>query len=149
VSGLRRLKWLLVAALAVVLAGCGDADPNPLAEGIRVYGRVCAACHGDTGQGGIGPALAEVVTDFPSCDDHIEWVTGGSDGWKADRGDTFGATDKPVEGGMPAFGASLSAEEIASVAAYERHRHGGQDLETVLEECGVGEVNPPALQPQR
>jgi len=139
VTGFPRFKRLLVAAVMVALAGCGDAEPNPLADGIEVYGRVCAACHGDTGGGGIGPALAEVVTDFPSCDDHIEWVTGGSDGWKATRGDTYGATGKPVQGGMPAFGATLSVEEIVAVAAFERHRHGGQDLETALEDCGVGE----------
>jgi mono/diheme cytochrome c family protein len=139
VTGFPRFKRLLVAAVMVALAGCGDAEPNPLADGIVVYGRVCAACHGDTGGGGIGPALAEVVTDFPSCDDHIEWVTGGSDGWRANRGDTFGVTDKPVQGGMPAFSTTLSAEEIAAVAAFERHRHGGQDLEAALEDCGVGE----------
>jgi hypothetical protein len=31
----------------------------------------------------------------------------------------------------------LSADEIAAVAAFERHRHGGVPLEEALADCGV------------
>jgi cytochrome c553 len=139
VSGFQRfIQWSALVVVVSIAACGGAAEPNPLADGIAVYARVCAACHGNAGQGGVGPALAAVVEDFPSCDDHIEWVTLGSDGWTAAHGDTYGATVKPVRGGMPGFARTLSAEEIAAVAAYERHRHGGADLEVVLEDCGVG-----------
>jgi mono/diheme cytochrome c family protein len=135
----RRARLASVVLAAALVASCGGGDADPLADGRRVFGRVCAACHGAQGQGGIGPPLASVVEDFPSCAEHVEWVTLGSAGWLDAHGDTYGATDKPVTGGMPAFGATLSAAEIAAVAAWERHRHAGAELETVLEDCGVGE----------
>lgn len=135
----RRTTLALLVVLA--LAGCGgDAADDPLADGIRVYGRMCSACHGNQGQGGVGPPLASVAEEFPSCAEHIEWVTLGSDGWSDAHGETYGATEKPVTGGMPAFGATLSADEIAAVAAFERHRHAGVPLEVVLADCGVPDV---------
>lgn len=131
------VRRLLPGLLLVVVAACGGDTEGPLADGVRVYGRMCASCHGTQGQGGIGPALTEVVETFPSCADHIEWVTLGSTGWLDAHGDTYGATAKPVAGGMPAFGAPLGVEEIASVSAFERHRHGGVPLEVALADCGV------------
>jgi mono/diheme cytochrome c family protein len=132
------LRRLLPALLLVLVAACGGDDtPDPLADGIRVFGRMCSSCHGNQGQGGIGPPLASVAEDFPSCADHIEWVTVGSTGWSEVHGDTYGAAGKPITGGMPAFGATLSGDEIAAVAAFERHRHAGVPLEVVLADCGV------------
>lgn len=97
----------------------------------------CAGCHGAQGQGqGTFPALTGVLTTFGSCADHIEWVTLGSAGFSG----TYGDTNKPVGGGMPAFGASLSAEQIASVAAFERVRIGGANPEEVLADCGLAEA---------
>jgi hypothetical protein len=40
---------------------------------------------------------------------------------------------------MPTFGSSLSAEQIASVAAFERVRFGGADPAETLADCGLAE----------
>jgi mono/diheme cytochrome c family protein len=136
-----RRTLLLALVLALLAAGCGGSgEADPLADGSRVYGRMCAACHGSQGQGGIGPALDSVVDTFPSCADHMAWVRLGSDRWQEAHGPTYGAPERPVTGGMPGFEARLSAEEIAAVAAFQRVRHGGAPPEASLAECGVPAV---------
>ncbi len=123
----------------------GDSGPNFVAEGEAVYTSACAGCHGANG-GGTGPfpALTGVMTTFGSCADHIEWVDLGSNGFIG----TYGDTAKPVAGGMPGFGASLSAEQLAAVVAFERIRFGGADEESVGVDCGIvaaeGEDEAPA-----
>ncbi len=97
----------------------------------------CASCHGPQGQGGVGPPLGGVVGTFSSCVDHIEWVTKGSTGLQAEGRSTYGDTGKPINGGMPGFASSLSAEQIAAVAAFERIRLGAGDPATVLADCGL------------
>ena len=64
---------------------------------------------------------------FPDAAMHAQWVTLGSTGWQADVGDTYGDTNKPVAGGMPAWGTELTPEELMSVIAYERAEFGGLD----------------------
>lgn len=93
---------------------------TPFALGEAVYGG-CAACHGAGGGGGVGPALDAVLEVFPDYRDHAMWVKLGSTGWPAD---TYGATDKPVNGGMPAHEA-LTDAELAQVILYERAAFGG------------------------
>lgn len=39
--------------------------PNPLAHGASIYTANCAACHGQTGEGGVGPALTGVSGRYP------------------------------------------------------------------------------------
>ena len=99
-----------------------------MAEGKAVYARVCSTCHGPTGEGGVGPALNEVAVTWPSCQDHIAWIGLGSIGWRAQVGDTYGATSKPVNGGMPAQKGNLLESEIAAVAAFERVTYGGRRI---------------------
>ncbi|MCA1735851.1 MAG: cytochrome c [Actinobacteria bacterium] len=103
----------------------------------------CSGCHGPAGQGGTGPALAGVGTTFASCADHIEWVTKGSSGFQAEGRSTYGDLSKPITAAnMPSFAASLSAEQIASVVAFERVRFGAVDPATVLADCGLVEAAP-------
>jgi mono/diheme cytochrome c family protein len=130
-------------ALAALLAACSGqataADDDPLAVGREVYGRVCSACHGPTGEGGAGPALVGLLETFPACEQHILWVELGSNRWKEEVGPAYGATDKEVTGVMPSFQESLTADEIAQVAAYERVRFGGLGSELAVEQCeGAG-----------
>ena len=131
-------RRVVVVALAAILAACAgqaSAVDDPLTVGREVYGRVCAACHGPTGEGGAGPPLAGVLETFPTCEQHILWVELGSNRWKQEVGPTYGATDKEVTGVMPSFQESLTADEIAQVAAYERSRFGGLDSELAVEQC--------------
>ena len=100
----------------------GPTDPVELGgEIFRSAG--CSGCHGQNGEGGVGPKLAggEVVKTFPDEADHVAWVTGGSIGDNKPYGDPAReGGQRASKGGMPAFGSSLSPEEIDAVVAYER-----------------------------
>ncbi len=115
----------------------GDAIYN----GTGVSGVNCAGCHG-AGGGGIAtfPALTGVLTTFGSCSDHLSWVSNGSAGFQAAGESTYGDINKPISGGMPGF-SSLSEEQLAAVASFERVRFGGGDPDTVLADCGLGAEN--------
>jgi hypothetical protein len=116
----------------------GEHGASNVLLGGEIFAASCAVCHGATGGGGAGPALAggSVLETFPegACLSHIEWVTLGSAGFT-----TYGAQNKPVAGGMPAFG-SLDETELAQVVLYERVQFGLEDEETAEAECGFGEV---------
>jgi len=110
--------------------------------GAEIYaGAGCTACHGPNG-GGIAtfPAFTEgaLLSTFPqdSCSTQVEWIALGTTGWPES---TYGANEKPVGGSgavMPSFESSLSSEEMAAVALYERVAFGGQELEDALLDCG-------------
>lgn len=124
--------------LVVFASACAGTDqPDALRAGRSIYGDTCSVCHGDRGAGGIGPSLEFVIETWPDCDDHVEWVAIGSEGWSARHGDTHGATQKPTLGGMPAHEGRLAPEEIRRVAAFERVEYGGLDEDTAIVECGV------------
>jgi mono/diheme cytochrome c family protein len=102
----------------------------------------CAACHGDGGGGGVGPAFVDgaLLATFPSgqCEAHVEWVRLGTAGWPEP---TYGATAQPVGGVgiMPAFGAQLTEDELRAVVLYERVAFGGESLDAALADCGLAE----------
>jgi mono/diheme cytochrome c family protein len=81
----------------------GGGSAGASTPGARLFAANCSSCHGATGGGGIGPQLSggKVVQDFPDAAAEIQFVTDGRDG-------------------MPAFGSSLSAAEIAQVVDYTR-----------------------------
>jgi mono/diheme cytochrome c family protein len=99
----------LVVAVGFVVAlfanepsgGGGNAAKS--GPGYDVYLANCARCHGQDGQGGIGPKLAggAVVRSFPDSADQIRLVENG-------------------EGTMPSFKNRLSPAEIEDVVAYTR-----------------------------
>lgn len=107
-----RVALTALSGLLAVMVGCsggGDGagpavdeayDPEVLAEGKWVYDQTCAACHGRSGGGGIGPELRTVAGRL-TFDEHVEVIRRG-------------------RGSMPAFSATLTAEQIEAVAAYER-----------------------------
>ena len=79
--------------------GGGAAKSGP---GYDVYLANCARCHGQDGQGGVGPKLAGVVTGaFPDAQQEIAVVRDGL-------------------AGMPSFKNDLSAAQIQDVVAYTR-----------------------------
>ena len=134
------MRTLIASVLSSVLllVACGGSErPAVLRTGRDVYGSTCSVCHGPRGGGEIGPSLESVVETWPTCEEHVQWIELGSDGWRAEFGDSYGATLKPVIGGMPGQGSTLDPEEIAAVAAYERIEFGGLDQEATLIECGL------------
>ena len=125
--------------------GTGGGGTDFLAVGGDIYAALpgaCQGCHGAEGQGGVGPAMSNVVATFSSCLDHIEWVAKGTPGFQAEGRTVYGDTGKPVGGAgiMPPFGSSLNPEQLAAVVAFERIRFGGQPREEALVDCGLGEV---------
>jgi hypothetical protein len=123
-------------------SGVGGGGADFIAMGEELYNGApsCDGCHGAQGGGsGAIPPLTGVTTTFGACADHIEWVTLGSAGFQAEGRGTYGDTNQAVDGGMPSFGDSLSAEQIASVAAFERVRFGGADPAETLTDCGLAE----------
>ena len=133
-----------VTGLAVNCDGSefGSEFLDLFALGAEVYDSAgCTACHGPNG-GGIAtfPAFTDgaLLATFPqdSCSAQVEWIALGTTGWPES---TYGANEKPVGGSgavMPGFGSSLSSQEMAAVALYERVAFGGQELEDALLDCG-------------
>jgi hypothetical protein len=118
-------------------AGGGGGDFIAMGEDVYLNTASCDGCHGASGQGGVGPSFSGVVTTFGSCADHIEWVTLGSQGFLDAGESTYGDTDKPIAGGMPSFGSTLTEEQLAAVVAFERVRFGGADPTVTLTDCGL------------
>jgi mono/diheme cytochrome c family protein len=88
--------------------------------GAEVYSgaAACAGCHGATGGGGVGPAMSDgaVINTFANPIDHVRWVILGSAG----GAEVYSAAGKTVRGGMPAFGETLTLEQIVEVVLHER-----------------------------
>lgn len=99
---------------------------NPLVLGQQVYNTSgCAGCHGASGGGGVGPKLhgGEAKLTFPNVADQISWVKTGSAPFAGKLyGDPKrpGGQHGPAKGVMPAFGGTLSDEQINAVVLYER-----------------------------
>jgi mono/diheme cytochrome c family protein len=99
---------VVAAAVFVLLLFTNEPDSGggggaQAAPGAALYAQNCARCHGSDGGGGLGPQLSDgqAKKDFPDEADQVAFVTKG-------------------QGGMPAFGGSLSPEEIQQVVAYTR-----------------------------
>ena len=129
--------WAVVYALT--LDPPTPTEPGPLELGAEVYaGKGCSGCHG-AGGGGAGsvPALNLVVEHFEQPADMITWVALGTAGYSA-AGIKEYAPGKPVGGGgqMPAFGDSLTAEELMTVVLHERYQFGEQEFDAAVWEEG-------------
>lgn len=133
--------WALLYAFTLEPPSLGANDPLTLGKGL--YEGNCASCHGVQGQGSANfPHLndGEMQANWPDFNDHIEWVTLGSADWP---GDTYGALNRPKEGGMPSWGEQLSEAEITLIVRYEREVLSGGDPEpelVTLTEQLAGEV---------
>jgi mono/diheme cytochrome c family protein len=107
------------------------------AQGEEIFGK-CATCHGGGGEGLNGPALAggTLGETFADYKDQIEWVSLGSELWRAEHGDTYGDNAKPVKGGMPGWssehGFELTPGEVAIIVRYEREVISGLEPEPEL-----------------
>jgi cytochrome c oxidase cbb3-type subunit 3 len=77
-------------------------DPAMIAEGKAVFDKSCVACHAADGGGGIGPNLTDAAWLHGASIDQIHDVI----------------RDGVLEKGMPEWGRTLTADEVASVTAY-------------------------------
>jgi cytochrome c oxidase cbb3-type subunit 3 len=91
----------------VSLKAWGDSKDH-ITQGKTAYDAKCAVCHGQSGEGGIGPNLTD---DF--------WIHGVRPTQMAST-ISKGVLDK----GMPAWGSLLSTDETKSVIAYIRTLYG-------------------------
>lgn len=127
-----------VCLVVVLAAGCAPSGPpSVLVVGREVYASNCSVCHGPSGQGVVGPALSLATETWPDCADQIRWIELGSDRWRAEVGDTYGATNKPILGGMLPQEGLLTPEQIAAVAVFTRVTYAGVDEAVAMEDCGV------------
>jgi mono/diheme cytochrome c family protein len=143
----KKIPWWAASALlllpiwAISYVGTLERPPQEatgvLAEGAHVYEARCASCHGATGAGGSGHALAdgEVLITFPNAADHIEWVARGSDGFGLGNAYGDAGRGRIVEGGMPGWADVLTAEELIGVVLHERARLSGSDDDAALAEA--------------
>ena len=152
--------WAYVYQATLEPAPTGEL--TPVEEGGVIYkSSACSGCHGAGGAGSASvPALTGVLETWPDYRDQMMWVRLGSIGWE-EFADTYGATDKPVAGGMPAH-AALDDEELALVVLYERVEFGGLEEdseeygllleiaegETTFADAGLGEVSAEAGIPE-
>jgi len=112
--GLAAAAALLAATFATQMAPAQPADAGDddaaiaaaVSAGGPLFDRNCSACHGTSGQGGAGPALAG--NDFVSSRTALVTQI------------LLGELDH----GMPAFGPILDDEEIAAIATYVRNSWG-------------------------
>ncbi len=132
----RKIPFWAMPVLAIIPVWAyvyvGTLDPPPEGDGPAVLGEEaylssCAGCHGGGGGGGVGPAFTAgaIYETWPTFEDHFEWVRLGSSGWSADKGDTYGANDKPVNSGMPGFAEeTLSDANLVYIILHERELGG-------------------------
>src|SRR5262245_54704617 len=94
---------LVTALVFVVLLFTNEPSGGGGGPGAKLFAANCARCHGAEGDGGIGPQLSggKVVKAFPDVNDQVQFVTRG-------------------QGGMPAFGDTLSPQQIQQVVEYTR-----------------------------
>jgi mono/diheme cytochrome c family protein len=133
--------WAIFYAGSLSPADTGEATPLDL--GAEIYSSQCAACHGGSGGGGVGRPLdaGQVLATFPTIESQLQFVAVGTAGIGA--GNPYGDPDR--EGGphiagdfgnMPAFGESLTGEELLAVVRYEREVLSGEELQE--DEIGEG-----------
>lgn len=121
---LKSLVWLATAAALlftfdVASAQGGVDDPAQIEAGMALFESNCVSCHTSEGTGSsAGRPLTDIAVEQPDRAVHVESVTNG-------------------KGNMPAWGATLSAEEIDSVVSYVRL---GFVSETAAEEPAAEEL---------
>jgi mono/diheme cytochrome c family protein len=112
--------WAILYALTL------DPPTNangPIAVGATTFSTNCAACHG-AGGGGTGniPALigaTAATKEFPDPAQQVAWVALGSAGWLQAGNKTLPG-GRAVAGGMPAWAAALTPDELMAVVLHER-----------------------------
>jgi thiosulfate dehydrogenase len=114
--------WMAATSLGATLSREAPAEPNPveltdqnLIEGIRLFARNCAVCHGSA-QGNKSPSpIAKGLYQKPPqlASDGVEDDPEGESFWKIKHGIRLT--------GMPSFGGSLTDRQIWTLALFLKH----------------------------
>jgi mono/diheme cytochrome c family protein len=100
-----------------------EVDADSQFDGEALFNMNCARCHTqgwsydepkESGGGGMAPPLYNVDDQFPSVDDHVDFVSGGRL-----KGERYGETGQ-FDGQMPYFLNLLTEDQIAAIVEYER-----------------------------
>lgn len=96
-------------------------DPEAIARGKDLYEENCALCHGDNGEGDIGPSLIDDVFLYAkgdlADDDYYKIIHNGTEEGKTEE-------ERAMKGGMPPFGGELQKNEIWSIISFIRSIQG-------------------------
>ena len=116
---------LWAAAYMLTLDTPTPTELGAFEAGEEIYGVNCSFCHGATGGGsGANPALTGpggVESTFATPAAQVAWVALGSAGSTAAGFDTYGdGIPREVTSGMPAWGDSLTPDELMEVVLHER-----------------------------
>ncbi|MCC5935251.1 MAG: cytochrome c [Candidatus Cyclonatronum sp.] len=101
-----------------------EIEVDLIAEGQRIYGRVCQACHQANGQGiaGVFPTLAGTEWVVEQPDKSVLMILNGLQGELVRERATY-------NGVMPPFARQLDDFEIAAVVSYIRNAFGNEGSE--------------------
>jgi mono/diheme cytochrome c family protein len=116
-------------------AGGGDlaatnpfgSSPKAIAAGAVLFAASCSVCHGDEGQGGIGPSFTggEFLAQkgYGTDGEYFAMISGGSDAKKA-----IGRPGSP-DGGMEAYGGQIPPDGIWQMVSWiraQQHHEGSE-----------------------
>jgi len=124
---IKLMVWIATAAaLLLTVDGAwaqgGVDDPAQIEQGMAIYETNCATCHVSDGSGSnAGRPLTDIAAEQPDRSVHVTSVTDG-------------------KGRMPAWNATLTAEEIDAVVSYVRLGFSTQEAEAAAEAEGEGEA---------
>ena len=102
------------AAADAALAATELSVDELMARGEDVYNASCLACHGASGEGGLGNAIAGSAIAVGGLDSHLNVIVNGVAGTA-----------------MQAFGAQLSDVDVAAVTTYQRNAFGNNTGDVV------------------
>jgi mono/diheme cytochrome c family protein len=121
---MKKELWLLVVGIVLFMTACGGNDPSieaatrpvSLEQGKVLYETHCAACHGIAGEGAEN-------WQRPRADGTLPPPPHNDDGhtWHHPDGQLYGVVARGgviANSGMPAFGETLSHDEIIEVLEY-------------------------------
>ena len=96
-------------------------DAAAIARGRELYAKNCSMCHGEKGEGGIGPSLKDTVFLYhegdAEDDDYYEIINNGTNAGDVEEGRT-------AKGGMPPYAGQLDKNSIWSLVSYIRSLQG-------------------------
>lgn len=115
-------KWMARTSLRATMRREAPSEANPVAlneqnllEGLRLYARNCAVCHGSAkGNAAASPIAKGLYQKPPQFASHgVERDPEGESFWKIKHGIRLT--------GMPSFGATLSDTDIWKIALFLKH----------------------------